>query len=612
MLNFVCRQARVRRRLIPALMSPLAILPLGLWGAPAALPLTEKDLLAGKSDWQVVAAECDAPWLAYYDAQGQAQVRNPEGKVLTLAQDHGKTPSKSSGLRMVGLEDGIAVLWRDKYPEKQLYLKRSDQWDADAIAIAGDSQVLPNYEVLRQGSQLHIIWLGELPLPGASTPYHIYYRSLDLAAGTLSPLERIMPGIYPMSAMDVKGNLLVASWNENEENPRIIARYRDSATQTFGPPVVVAEGVRITSLYQVFNNQGRWFVFWVKMNGKSAEDLRLEGAYSDDAGTTWQRFAVDGLGGIEVSTLDMAMNDQGVILMAVNGRYRKDPDDDKRKVYLIRSEDNGSTWSLAPALQSPDALNQFNARFPKVSLGANKGEVLVVWQDWREIRSRLYANFSTDYGKSWALYNLPLPRKPMINQRLDGVGHDLWIDKCGTFHLVSEQADTDLMTPISLIEQRFTTEDLGELTKIPVTVPGKIEAGPEGGSSPQVASTLEDAVRQRASEFWEAMIRKDYPKSYEYYDPFYRAAISSRDYELNLGRIDYEKFEIGEIHITGPVAKVKVNVYASVPNFRVQSTGEVVGQPLRKITLEDKWLWVDDGWYREFYLSALEKRWTKY
>lgn len=603
----------LRRCLILTLLAPIAAIPYTAMGSTSpSFTLTEADLASSKSDWQVLAAGCGSPWLAYYDNSGQGQLRDPEGQRQPLLNVNSKASTKSSGLEMVSLNNGVAILWRDKFPEKQLHLKRSDRPEAEAINLAGDSQPLPRLTALRHGDQLETVWLGEKPQVEGQAPYYIYHRSLNLADGTLSPLEKVMPGLYPMTAMDNAGNLLVASWFDNGENSRIVARYRPTTSQNFGPPVVVTEAFNVTSLNHAFTNRGRWFLLWLRTEGGSAEGMRLEGASSDDAGTTWQTFALEGLAGIDVSSLDMVKNDKGVILIAVSGRYRQQPDTDKHKVFLIRSEDNGSTWSMAPALQSPEAWNQFNAKYPKVTFGAQPGEVLVVWQDWREIRSRLYANFSTDNGKTWAISNLPLPHKSKVNLMLNDSGHDLWLDDCGTFHLVSEQADTDKLNPISLIEQRFTTQDLWDWSKTPQLAPGVIQPQPEAISSPEAASTTIDAVRQRVTEFWTAMIANEFPKTYEFYDPFYRSYVDSRQYELHLGKVKYDNFEIGEIQVEGPVANVEVKVTASVPDFRVPSTGEIVGRPARQITLKDKWLWVDDGWYREFYLSSVEGRWTKY
>ena len=599
-------------RLIPSLLLPIAVMPNAAWGEPSTIALTGYDLAAARGDWQTLAAGCESPWLAYYDLSGQGQLRNPDGQRQALASVNSKAANKSSGLELLSLEPGVAVVWRDKFPEKQLLLRRADLPEAEVLSLAGDSQPLPRIASHRQGHLLQMVWLGEKPLAEAATPYHLYHRTLNLSDGSLSDLELVMPGIYPMTAMDSDGNLMVASWSENGENSRIVARYRSAATQAFGPPALVAEVTTISSLYHAFTNNGRWFLFWVRMDGVSAQELRLEGAYSDDAGNSWKSFTVEGLGGIDVSSLDMIKNDEGVILMAVSGRYREAPDTDKHKVFLIRSEDNGTSWSLAPPLQSPVAINRFMAKNPKLTFGANRGEVLVAWQDWREIRSRLYASFSTDYGKTWAIDNLPLPHAPLVNQLLDDAGHDLWLDPCGTFHLVSEQAENDLLKRVSLVEQKFTTQDLRDWAGAPRLAPGSVAPQAKDGTAPDTASTLEAGVRERVTAFWTAMIANDYPKAYEFYDPFYRASIKSLEFQLRMGKVKYEKFEIGKIQIDGTVANVEVKVTAMVPEFRVPSTGEMVSRPAKEITLNDKWLWVDDGWYREFFLSSIEGRWTKY
>jgi hypothetical protein len=574
-------------------------------------PLTESSLSSLSGTWDYRVGSDGGLWVSYYDEKQQLRLRSPDATQGVMARE-GVTENQT-GLAMASLESGMALLWREKFPTKELFLKRTDKPEATAIGLAGDSEVLTRFEAIRHQNELSVLWYGEKQLEDSDTPYHLYYRAINLSDNLVSPLERVMPGYYPMLALDPQGNAMVASWMSKEKPARMATRFRGVETKAFGPSVTIAEVPNMSPVYKIFENKGRWFVMWLGMYDKNVGEFILEGAYSDDAGTTWQRFAMEELRGVDLGSLDIVTNDEGHILVAVSGRYRKTPDTDKHKIYILRSEDNGSTWSLAPTPRPGIEIEGINALNPMVAFGAGKGQVLVVWEDWREIRGRLYASLSQDYGKTWTLTNLPLPHAPAKNLTLRASGHDLWMDRSGRFRLIAGQAQDDGLKKFDLLELSFAPEDLVNLSKEVTPVPSTGEStGQDQNPAESNKPTLEEALRQRANIFWQAMVANDYPTAYVIYDPFFRANVNIDGFMKNMGRVKYHKFEVGEINIKGNIAKVEIKASVSIPKFRVPSTGELIERPEREMSIKDTWLWVDDGWYREFSSEQMNGGWTQY
>ncbi len=570
--------------------------------------LTSLSLSDAQTGWDFRRDGQGQIWLAYYDKRGNLQLRKPTGNFELMAQEEGS--NKQTGLALVAEEAGVSVLWREKLPSKGLYLYRITESGKSNIELAEDSEVLTRFEALRYGNKIAALWYGEKQQPDSESLYHLYFRSIDTSTNALSPIERLMPGFYPMMAMDQQGNILVASWDHSSKPGKMMASFRASDSNNFGPVVTIAPVPNMAPLYQIFENKGRWFVVWLGMYGENSMDFLLEGAYSDDSGSSWKQFAFEDLRGIDVSSLDLVTDEQGHILLALSGRYRVEPDNDKHKLFLVRSEDNGSNWSVSSSVQNPSLRSKFNAKKPKVVWGHEKGEVILVWEDWREIRSRLYASYSNDFGKSWSIKNLALPHHPNLNQGLRSVGHDIWTDSKDQIHVISPQANSDRLDEYDLTKISFSVDDLKGLER--AALPGAKVESDSAPDQEQQAKAREEALRARSSAFWAAMIEGDHQKTYEFYDPFYKASTNSLLYQVRMGRIKYSQFDIGEIKIEGNVGTTEAEVMASVPPFKAPKTGEIIEKPEKAVPVKDRWLWIDGEWYREFYSQVDERRYTQY
>lgn len=562
--------------------------------------LTAASMEAG-SNWDYTLDASGRLWLAYYDRDRLLRLRDPEGQERLLVPDN--RAQSPSGIALAPTDKGVIVLWRDKHPAKGLYLLDSEKIPAEGairpIEIGGDTEPLARFVARRDAKdRVHLLWYGEKAGQPTGSVHNLYYRMLDRKTGELSPIELVAAGIYPVMAADPDGNLVVFSWQGDAQGRRIIARARPAGGQ-FAEPVVIADDVsEITPVFESFYSKGRWLVFWVSQYGLDRRDFRLEGAYSDDLGKSWQRFDFPALYGYDVANLNLADDGQGHLVLAITARQRTQQDDQKQDVYVIRSSDRGSTWSQPTRLRTSDTetLALFHARHPSVAFGRKPGQVLVVWEDWRTIRSGLYASLSNDYGASWTLSEVPLPRESGTNLGMRYAPNAIYAAGEG-LRVIAERYPDDRLKEKQLVEFALDESGLKRL----------VEAARKGE-----AKANEKALRKRVEAYWRAMQKGDYKATYEHHDPFFRASMPLDVYLAKMGKIKYTEAKIEGTQIKGPIAEARVQVRASIPPFKAPTTGETIQRDEQTIPILERWLWIDGEWFKEFRIESQDIVFTRY
>lgn len=593
--------------------------------------------------WELILSNQDKPWFAYYGADNRLYVRRPDGKEINFGAT-GRA-SEQSGLAMTSSgENSVAVLWRDKQPQKTLFLipKLEATGDVPAPIVVGgaESEPLTALEIAHDQQEIYLLWLGEKgiekPKPDskpvaevakdestkpaaaksttdaakndedakpeiaanpakddAGEQYHMYFRSVSADGKTLSPVEQVLPGLYPAWVVDEKA-IPVFSW-VNEDKPAIVMRVFDREKKTFAPLVKIADGPKvINSLFQAFKSGKRWFVIWL---GQHDDDKNLlEGLYSDDQGKTWTRFAFDALRGLNQGHINIATDQQKHILIALDGNWRlTNPNDGiKNNIYILRSADNGTTWEK-PQTVRPDEYRPTTAQYPIVAIGKQPGTVMLAWEDWRDIRQNVYVSYSRDYGATWEAA-LPLARPGVWNLGLNPLSRSLLADADGRFNLVANQYDdTSGKSEQDLVLYRFTWEELQR----------------SAASFPAATQNTEARLRERMSKYWQAMIDRNYDVSYAFMDPFFRDARTLADYKSMVGFVQYHSYAFDRMAQKGNLAKVALTIEGEVPEFKTPS-GKKITQPRKPISFVDTWVFVNNDWYREFYDGVGEISYTRY
>jgi uncharacterized protein YchJ len=131
------------------------------------------------------------------------------------------------------------------------------------------------------------------------------------------------------------------------------------------------------------------------------------------------------------------------------------------------------------------------------------------------------------------------------------------------------------------------------------------------GTEPAVKSFSEDAgspekvalLRARANEFWSAFVKQDYEKVFEIYDPFFRAKTDKYYFFGTLGKIRYHECEIQDVKVEGNLGTVKVKATYSVPIAKVKT--QEFSVPKTTTEFSEKWLYIYDNWYKEYFLETL-------
>lgn len=561
------------------------------------------------TSWSFTLSKGDQPWFAYYGSDNRLYIHRPEGDEIGLgATDRSH---QQSGLAMIPVSDqDVAVLWRDKLPQKNLYFipKLEARGDAPSPIIVGgeESEPLPSLKIAHseQGVQ-YLLWLGEKgdgdSKAGRDQPnredYHLYFRRVEADSRTLSPVERVMPGIYPAWIVDEKA-IPVFSWTTYEGQLAMVMRVFDRTNNSFGSLVKIADAPSISGLFEAFKSGNRWFLLWLGKYGEQQEML-LEGIFSDDQGQTWKHFAIEDLRGLNIGGINIVTDQKQHILIALDGNWRfTDPKDVKNDVYVLRSDNNGTSWQKPQTLRSKE-LKVTKAQYPILAMGAQPGTVIMAWEDWRDIRPNIYISYSQDFGVTWEPA-LPLGRPGVWNLGLDPLSKILLVGQDDRFRLVAKQYNDDsLKDDQDYVLYTFNWNDLqrsAEAFKI---------------SAIQKERASEAHLRERVAMYWQSMQDKQYETSYALMDPFFRSKRDLITYLSDKGKILYHHYQIGAFARQGNVAKIQVEIETSVPEFTAPS-GKKISQPKRTISLVQTWVFVNEDWFLEYYDAVAEATLTRY
>jgi hypothetical protein len=532
------------------------------------------------ANWAAVDRE-DGVWLVYYDRQRQLWLREPDGGVRPVTVNKEQAPA---GIAMAPMGDGVAMMWRDKYPDKGLFVLLPGR--TEPLEIGAETDPLARISLHADGrGGLDAVWYGERPDRETGLVYHLFHRHIG-ADGTLGALTRVASGIYPVAARTHTGELAMFSWLGREQ--RIIARIRDADSGEFGAPVTIStEAAALTPIFQAYGTEHGLFVAWVRQLTPGEPDFQLEIARSLDGGATWSVHAFDALRGFDVAELSFAAGKNGAITLAASGRHMADAAS-QMKVYVLQSPDGGASWG-APTELRDAGFEYSRADNAKLIPEAGTDRLWLLWEDWRMIRPRVFGRISEDGGRTWSERDFELAGQPPGRTSLS-FGRDVHFNRDGRTYVV-----LDLYADDRIVEKSLVAVAL--------------DAQAQGPSASRLPSD-EAALRGRVNSYWQAMQQHDFRNTYALLDPFLREAWNFDIYRDRMGRIHYHAADIVSIERQGYMAQVTMRVRASVPEFKSQ--GRTFSVPEREVEFVERWLFVGDDWYREYEEEASEIRLTQY
>ena len=546
--------------------------------------------------WTATRDDKGQVWTAWYGQRPALNLTQPDGKqVPLLAQDADAAPS---GLAIAASGENVWTAYRSKQPVRDVFLQRTGQVpQLGPIGVSGDTVALARMKLhAREDGGVDAIWYGEQP--GLERPYNVFMRSLDAEGKPLDVAPQlVLPGIYP-KWINEGGKQSVVSWLADAkslavgEQSSVMARTREAAPgAAFGSPVLVRKTTAsiIGSLFTTLVSGKRWLTYWGAQYGADLRDHLIEGGYSDDLGASWQSFEIASMRGADIQNIRMAGNGK-VLLAAIAAPHNFKGDRKDTDLYVLRSADNGATWGEAIRLRDAKAAYG-NVENPKIAF-LDENRVVIVWQDWREMRARVRYAYSEDAGETWKVKDGRLPFIADRNMRLDWQADDVFADGEGGVNIVMEAADDDFASK-DLYRLHLSAQDLAQ--PLP-------DFWPEEGN-----------LRQRVAEFWQAMRAEEYQKTYAMYDPFFRTKTTFRSYMTDMGSIQYGEAKIDEIRIEGYTARVKETVEAGIRAY-FDEGGKLQGDDVKPREMESVWIWIDGQWYREYKLERMDgvKKYTRF
>ena len=541
---------------------------------PRLQSITERPI-PWQSDWTMTGGPGQDWSIAWHGWRPELMARVNGESIISLIERE-DTEQAPSGLGLAQTVEGVWVGYRNKMPERGVYVERvGHQERVRPINISEDALPLARLQLHAHQDQIRATWYGERRGDNG-TEYHIHYREFSKDGDLGAQHANLLPGIYPVWINDPSGRMAIFSWVVDQDGSRIETRRR-LTDGGFDEAATIRETSReITLPFGSFISGNRWFVYWVAQYG-GGSDYLIEGAYSDDYGKSWTDFDLEAMRGLGIESVAVE-GDGERITVALGVEDPSHPRRGHSTVKIIQSEDNGKTWGDLQSVRDEEAFGYARSRSPHLAR-LDDDHLLLIWEDWREIRSRVRYSLSSDGGKTWDVRDGRLAVGDEHNVMLNLSANAIQVLDDGRVLIAKEY----MQDPFDTKMLKVMHTDLASL----------------GQPDSELKPTTDD-LKARQDAYWEAMINEDFRAGYELLDPFYRARIPFREHLRSMGRVEYEEAEIKDMEAQGHVAMTRSRVRAGVPEFSTEH-GETVTVPMDDRSVDLRWVWVDGDWYVEYF-----------
>jgi len=342
-------------------------------------------------------------WTAFYDLKGDIHIRNASGgRDLAVNEGRERAPG-GIGFDVQG--DNVYAVWREKIGGKKLWFRASCDGGktlGEPVLLDELNASLPSIEMSSTAKgDVFILYLGEAKVDDSK--YNLYFTASHDFGKTFSEPQNLTLGyqnsIYPVLFAEGERVYMFSDSGKKEKRFMIFRRSADGG-RTWSGPVEIRETAGAAVYIEPIRAGKRLYVLWLD----AVDDEHVvAAAFSDDDGQTWKSKVLDDTRGLDIGLMSVANDSEGHIYLAFSAKRE---DKEKPKLFVMSSEDNGDTWGK-PLMLRHYPFVKTQAVNPHI-IAAEKGVVVVVWVDYRNIRSNLYMQFSKDNGKTWQEKDIPL------------------------------------------------------------------------------------------------------------------------------------------------------------------------------------------------------------
>ncbi|MBI5674276.1 MAG: exo-alpha-sialidase [Nitrospirae bacterium] len=547
------------------------------------------------------------PGIAFYDNKGWLKLlwtgeETPETISLQAHPD-----VKNSYIDFSSGDGNLYLLWRPKTAVDKgrgnKHVLFSGSYDGGKTFTppvqldSGNGAFHPRRIEAGEKGLLYLLWLDE-----RAGPYGVYLnRSTDYGKTWLKEDLKMNKedGNLDAPFMAADGKRAWVGWLEqNNKERRLKMRMTEDGGETWSDEKELPVHAGRIYTPQFIHTDTGLFVMYFDIS------LGITLSLSKDNGITWEPEFVlpetieTGTGGFKI-----AHNSKGA--MCVEWPGPRMLGEGKADIFISCSNDGGLSWSNKPVRLDTNTPRLTHSLSPQIAMD-NDGRVVVVWQDTRNIRTNIYANYSLDSGQTWLDKDVILNKAKgkEISQfpsiATDGKGRFLITWEIGN------DSPGERKYVLAYEELIFSKEDTVKKTSVDKTgtecpkllyQPSRNICRERGLNKQPSKNSMEKKLIKRVEKYWKAYVKGKYKKGYDIMDPFYRANVPKEYFASNVGQIKYLEFNIlkDSLKITENFARIKVEVTLEAKRFEV---GNYKGSiPKTKKVFEEEWIWIDGDWY---------------
>lgn len=547
------------------------------------------------AEWAVDVDMAGTPYIAHYDDQRHIYLLSGKDTIGRKAAYDGADNRASSGLAVAALRDRAVFGYRDKMPNRDFFISKFDE-DHSSTGMGKESIPLANFVLRRRSdSVVNALWVGEATVSsGANNQIYFSKYSVD-AQQPLQKAIELFPGIYPVMAQGQDGKIVAFSWVKGaavSDKGKIVVR-RELDDGAFSPEKDVAEVGELTPIFNAIRSGNETIAYWHHRPEYLKVDYKLEGVVYSASGE-WTPFSISSLDGYDFETVNMAADGAGNVAVVASVIKPDEKSKSRFKLMLVKSHDGGKTWGEAQELRKDSILqtqNYANAKAPHVAFIENS-QLLIVWQDYRTLRSGIRYSYSEDAGRSWQVEDAWLLGGGKDNLALPVDQKAIYPQNDGVFVALEE------MQSDALDKKRIYVTRVG-MNRLKKVV-----------DNTEISKPNYDRLTERAAEYWVAMRSKNAEKLYAMIDPYFRARVPFKAYSESLNTVEYGPATIEHTQHIGPVglvvSKMSVELRPTLMN------GKEVKVERAEVNIPTRWMWIDGDWYFEYMLESKSLRYATY